>query len=72
MRSISVDLTYYIRNFVESQPEDEKWIDILFILLKAKPIEEQLMHQKVAQRSRKLQHIQPCRSCLGYGMFLAT
>jgi hypothetical protein len=39
-KKYSPDLAYYIRNFVESQSEDEKWIDILFILLKAKPIEE--------------------------------
>jgi hypothetical protein len=39
-KKYSPDLAYYIRNFVESQSEDEKWIDILCILLKAKPIEE--------------------------------
>jgi hypothetical protein len=33
------DLAYYIRNFVESQSEDAKWIDILCILLEAKPSE---------------------------------
>ena len=39
-KKYSPDLAYYIRNFVESRSEDEKWIDILCILLKAKPIEE--------------------------------
>jgi hypothetical protein len=33
------DFAYYIRNFVESQSEDAKWIDILCILLEAKPSE---------------------------------
>jgi hypothetical protein len=33
----SPDLAYWIRNFVESQSEDERWIDILCILLRAMP-----------------------------------
>jgi hypothetical protein len=39
-KKYSPDLAYYVRNFVESQPEDEKWIDILCILLRAKPSQE--------------------------------
>lgn len=39
-KQYSTDLAYYIRNFVESQSEDEKWIDILCILLKARPSQE--------------------------------
>ena len=38
-RGYTPDLAYYIRNFVESQSEDAKWIDILCILLEAKPSE---------------------------------
>jgi hypothetical protein len=38
-KQYSPDLAYWIRNFVESQSEDEKWIDILCILLRAKPSE---------------------------------
>jgi hypothetical protein len=33
------DLAYYVRNFVESQSEEAKWIEILCILLAAKPNE---------------------------------
>jgi hypothetical protein len=36
-KQYSPDLAYWIRNFVESQSEDEKWIDILCILLRAIP-----------------------------------
>lgn len=39
-KQYSTDLAYYIRNFVESQSEDERWIDVLCILLRAKPSEE--------------------------------
>ena len=38
-KEYSPDLAYYVRNFVENQSEDEKWIDVLCILLKAKPSE---------------------------------
>jgi hypothetical protein len=38
-KQYSPDLAYWIRNFVESQSEDEKWIDILCALLKAQPSE---------------------------------
>jgi hypothetical protein len=36
-KQYSPDLAYWIRNFVESQSEDEKWIDILCILFRAMP-----------------------------------
>jgi hypothetical protein len=38
-KQYSPDLAYWICNFVESQSEDEKWIDILCILLRAMPSE---------------------------------
>lgn len=36
-RGYASDLAYCIRNSIESQPEDETWIDVLCILLEAKP-----------------------------------
>lgn len=36
-KNYSPDFAYYVRNFVESQSQDENWIDILFILLHAMP-----------------------------------
>lgn len=39
-KQYSTDLAYYIRNFVETQSEDENWINILCILLRAKPSAE--------------------------------
>ena len=36
-KNYSSDLAYYVRNSIESQSEDETWIDILCILLRAKP-----------------------------------
>ena len=38
-KQYSPNLAYWIRNFVESQSEDEKWIDILYALLRAQPSE---------------------------------
>jgi hypothetical protein len=36
-QNYSSDLAYYVRNSIESQSEDETWIDILCILLRAMP-----------------------------------
>jgi len=36
-KKYSSDLAYHVRNFIESQSEDEKWIDVLCILLGAMP-----------------------------------
>lgn len=38
-KKYSPDLAYYVRNSIESQSEDEKWIDVLCILLRAMPSE---------------------------------